>query len=109
MSAGFGGYIPHLARRFLASIWPGGPSQSDTEWATAHLLVSERLLWHSMGDADQRHAMAVAKRVARTLGTDATRPVIAAALLHDVGKTAAGLGTFGRVLATTLAALAGRG
>ena len=34
------------------------------------------------------------------LGAEATRPVIAAALLHDVGKLASHLGTYGRVVAT---------
>src|SRR3954467_4558474 len=40
------------------------------------------------------------------LGSRADRPVLAAALLHDMGKTACGLGTFGRVVAT-LAGLVG--
>lgn len=37
----------------------------------------------------------------------ATSPVLAAALLHDVGKTTAGLGTYGRVVATLAGAAAG--
>ena len=37
------------------------------------------------------------------LGSDATRPVLAAALLHDVGKQVAGLRTMGRVAATVAA------
>ena len=35
--------------------------------------------------------------------------VLAAALLHDVGKSAAGLGTFGRVVATLSGMVGGRG
>jgi hypothetical protein len=37
------------------------------------------------------------------LGPNATRPVLAAALLHDCGKVASGLRTPGRVVATVLA------
>ena len=38
----------------------------------------------------------------------ADRPVVAAALLHDCGKSASGFGTFGRVGATLVIAVAGR-
>ena len=43
----------------------------------------------------------------RSLGHEATRPVLAAALLHDVGKIESGLGTYGRVVATLSAKVAG--
>ncbi len=43
--------------------------------------------------------MKVARDVVGVLG-DAGRPVVAAALLHDVGKLGCGLGTMGRVVAT---------
>ena len=52
-------------------------------------------------------AHGVARRVERALGGEATPPVLAAALLHDVGKTASGLRTFGRVVATMSKAVAG--
>ena len=42
------------------------------------------------------------------LGNEATRPVLAAALLHDVGKTESNLGTYGRVIATISGAVIGR-
>ena len=42
----------------------------------------------------------MARRVQRALGDQATRPVLAAALLHDVGKVDAGLGAYGRTVAT---------
>ena len=67
----------------------------------------ERQLWASMSGADRRHALDVARRVVAVLGSGATRPVLAAALLHDVGKIDAGLGTVGRVPAT-LAGLVAR-
>jgi hypothetical protein len=60
-----------------------------------------------MSDADRRHGVAVARRVAAHLGRDATRPVLAAALLHDVGKTASAFGTFARVAATLIIAAVG--
>ncbi len=55
--------------------------------------------------ADQVEAIAVARRLPDAIAIDDRW--VAAALLHDVGKQAAGLGTAGRVLATVLAA-AGR-
>lgn len=60
-----------------------------------------------MSAADRRHAVGVARRVERSLGHEATRPVLAAALLHDVGKIESGLGTYGRVVATLSAKVAG--
>jgi hypothetical protein len=63
-----------------------------------------------MPAADRRHAVGVARRVDDALGADVAdrRAVLAAALLHDVGKTASGLGTYGRVIATLSAAIGGR-
>ena len=75
----------------------------------ADVLSAEELeLWRRMSGADRRHAHGVAKRVERSLGNEATAPVLAAALLHDVGKVDADLGTYGRVIATLSAAVAGR-
>ena len=56
---------------------------------------------------DRRHAAGVARRVERALGDEATRPVLAAALLHDCGKSVSDLGTYGRVIATLSAKVAG--
>ena len=61
-----------------------------------------------MSGPDQRHAAGVAHEVAARLGPAAERPVLAAALLHDVGKVEAGLGTFARVPATILGLVGGR-
>ena len=98
----------HLARRFVSSLWPGGPGAGGEEWAGRILLERERELWRRMSGPDRRHAVAVARRVERRLGHEATRPVLAAALLHDVGKVAAGLGTYGRVVATVAGRASGR-
>ncbi len=98
----------HLAKRFVTSLWPLGPSSSDDDWATSHLLEGEVALWKKMSNQDRRHSVGVARRVHDDLEDAATRPVLAAALLHDVGKIEANLGTFFRVIATMSAAIAGR-
>jgi hypothetical protein len=92
--------IAHLTRRFFGSLRPGGPGAEGTAWAESNLLEGEIPLWRRMSAADRRHAVGVARRVEVALGHEADRPVIAAALLHDVGKCEAGLGTYGRVIAT---------
>jgi hypothetical protein len=91
--------IVHLATRFFGSLRRGAPA--DEQWAIEQLGVGERQLWARMPDADRRHAVDVAHRV----GDDRPRAVLAAALLHDVGKIESGLGTFARVGATLLGAL----
>jgi hypothetical protein len=97
----------HLTKRFFGSLVPLGPSAVDAAWVDAQLLPSELVLWRSMARADRRHAAGVARRVEADLGPAASRPVLAAALLHDVGKTVSGLGTFRRVGATLIAATKG--
>jgi len=101
------GKAAHLTRRFFGSLRPGGPSASDTEWACSFLLPDEARLWLRMSGSDRRHSVAVTRRVTAAL-PDAPRPVVAASLLHDVGKIEAGLGTYGRVVATLSGAVAGR-
>ncbi len=97
----------HLARRFVLSLWPGGPGDADEAWARSHLLDREADLWARMSGPDRRHAVAVARQVERSLGADAGRPVLAAALLHDVGKVDSGLATPMRVVATVVGLLDG--
>jgi hypothetical protein len=98
----------HLVRRFLGSLRPRRLTPDERTWVAGHLTEAEAELWDRMGRADQRHALGVAQRAAGTLGDRATTPVVAAALLHDVGKVQAGLGTYGRVMATLSAKVAGR-
>lgn len=98
----------HLASRFFRSLRPGGPGKAAQAWVDERLTAGERELWARMSGPDRRHAYAVARRVERALGHEARRPVLAAALLHDVGKTDANLRTYGRVVATISAAVAGR-
>jgi hypothetical protein len=64
-----------------------------------------------MSAADQRHAVAVARRAVSLLGThphEPDRAVIASALLHDVGKVASDLGPFSRATVTVFAIVFGR-
>ena len=56
-----------------------------------------------MSGPDRRHAVGVA----RAVGSD-DRAVTAAALLHDVGKVDAGLGTFARSFVTAWSLVVGR-
>jgi hypothetical protein len=98
----------HLIARFFGSLWPGGPTAADDAWAAHHLTAGEVLLWRRMPGFDRRHAVGVARRVCAALGDDAARPVVAAALLHDVGKIESGFGVWRRVLATVWTAVRGR-
>lgn len=98
----------HLTRRFVGSLRPGGPKASEREWAESQLLPRELELWQRMPGPDRRHSAVVARRVERALGVEATRPVLAAALLHDVGKLDSHLRTYGRVVATLCGRFVGR-
>lgn len=95
------GHAAHLARRFVTSLRPGGPPPADEAWVASILSHGELGLWRAMSGADRRHTVAVARRVVHHLGSQAaTRAVVAAALLHDVGKVVAGLGPWRRAAAT---------
>ena len=89
----------HLARRFVGSLSRRPPSPADVAWVESMLTAGECDLWRRMSVVDRRHSIAVARRFAERR-QEATREEVAGALLHDVGKTEAGLGTFGRVVAT---------
>jgi hypothetical protein len=90
----------HLVKRFFETLVPLGPRRADRRWAVDQLLPGELVLWARMKPADRRHAAGVARRVEQALGSDADRPVLAAALLHDVGKIEANFGPYRRVVAT---------
>jgi putative nucleotidyltransferase with HDIG domain len=98
----------HLAKRFAGSLRPGGPPAAEVAWVGQQLLPGELELWSAMPGPDRRHSALVARRVEAALGERATRPVLAAALLHDVGKATSRLRTPGRVVATVTAAIVGR-
>ncbi len=104
----------HWTGRFVRSARPGPPSTTSLAWADEHLSERERVLFRRMSNPDRRHSIGVARAAAEGLdglaGLDETerRAVIAAALLHDVGKSIAGLRTYGRVVATLSGAVGGR-
>jgi hypothetical protein len=88
--------LAHLTKRFFGSLWPGGPSRSAQVFVARVLEPAELDLWQRMSAPDRRHSVAVARRI------DGPSEMVAAALLHDVGKVEAALGTFGRVMATII-------
>ncbi len=100
----------HWLGRFVRSVRPGPPPAADVAWAEAQLTEREIKLFARMNNPDRRHAIAVARTVDAALdpGTERRQSVLAAALLHDIGKTAAGLRTYGRIVATLSGAVGGR-
>lgn len=100
-------HIAHLSRRFFGSLSRTEPSSVDTAWATGCLYPGEVALWGRMSVADRRHALGVARQVVILLGPDVKRDVVAAALLHDVGKVDSNLGSLARAMATVLDRRAG--
>lgn len=97
----------HLTRRFFWSLWPGGTDPDADERLVAAMSPAERKLSNRLGPVDRLHGVAGVASVVSDLGERATDEVVVAAALHDVGKLAADLGTFGRVAASLVAALAG--
>lgn len=105
------GSVRHLAGRFFGALSPAGPSPTDEAWALGWLLPGEQDLWHRMSGPDRRHAVGVARDTLRLLddgGPEPGRPVVAGALLHDVGKVVSGLGTVARAAVTAVALVVGR-
>jgi hypothetical protein len=97
----------HRARRFFGSLSSSAPSDEDAAWADAWLSEREAVAFRRMAPVDRRHAIGVARAVVAhldrlSLAEDdpEARWIVAAALLHDVGKSVAGLGTYGRAVAT---------
>jgi len=89
----------HLAKRWAMSLSRREPAGADTAWAESQLLPGELTLWRRLDAIDRRHAILVARRF--VAGAEPwSREEIAGALLHDIGKLDAALGTFGRVVAT---------
>lgn len=91
----------HLVRRFTGSLSRREPGPADTVWVGSLLTAAEFALWQRLTAADRRHSILVARRFIGLRPTS-SRPESAAALLHDIGKLDAGLGTFARVLATVV-------
>lgn len=104
------GSLRHLVRRFFGALSPAGPAAGEEGWACGLLLPGEQLLWRKMSGPDRRHGVDVARQTAALLGegVQPDRAVMAAALLHDVGKIESGFGTLARAAVTACALVVGR-
>ncbi len=91
--------IAHLAKRFVLSLVPSQVQEIERQWVQSVLSPSEFDVWNKMMVQDRRHSVMVGRRFVKHRLT-AMQSEIAGALLHDVGKSVARLGTFGRVIAT---------
>lgn len=99
--------LAHLVGRFFGAIRPGAPDPDQQRWALSVLNEAERALWERMRNPDRRHSIAVALAVQTTLsgpnagdGAGFSDGVLAAALMHDVGKVVSDYRTPARVVAT---------
>lgn len=88
----------HLARRFV-EVWRAKALTPNQRREVERLLhtAGERRIFFAQSNADQQHGLAAARY--------ASPPLQRAALLHDVGKQAANLGVWGRVMASVMAKL----
>lgn len=99
----------HLARR-LYGTWRSRPlGEDELAWVRQRLRRTELALWMAMDWRDQRHAVTVARRYLEAPGsTVASDAAVVAALLHDVGKSAAPLSTLERVIVALVGGLTER-
>ncbi len=93
--------LPHLAKRTLWSVKAVPPSAADETWLLSLLSPAEAVLYRSMPVPDRAHAVDCALAV-----RDLASSVIVASALHDVGKSAAGLSTRGRVVVSLIGLIA---
>lgn len=83
----------------MLSLVPSQVQEIERQWVQSVLSPSEFDVWNKMMVQDRRHSVMVGRRFVKHRLT-AMQSEIAGALLHDVGKSVARLGTFGRVIAT---------
>lgn len=95
--------LAHLARGFFRSLRATRPAPGEQLLVAATLSPSLARLFWSQPVPDLAHALRCARAVAAIAPRRAD--LIAAALLHDVGKRHSGLGTLGRSVATVLSIL----
>jgi hypothetical protein len=92
----------HLFRRFFQVVFARPLAAEETAEVAAALSPALLGLFTAQAPADQRHAHTVMRRVA---AGPVDAEVIAAALVHDVGKAGIGLGPVRRSVATVCDAL----
>lgn len=98
-------HLLHLSRRWWGTVRARPLREDELSWVKERLLDEEFALWTTMDWRDQRHALLVAERFdglrsAAPAAHVPEREVVAAALLHDVGKAESKLSTLERVLVT---------
>lgn len=95
------GRLRHLMDRFREMGRPVTTREADAEFAALTLSAGEFGLWMSMDVRDRRHSVEVTRRFC-AMFPSADRDEVAAALLHDVGKSVVRLGRLGRSVATVV-------
>jgi len=85
----------YRASQFLHAVLDR-PAPGDADLLRAHLPASLQALFARLGPAEQAHALAVLRTLLRQGHSDPA--LLAAALVHDVGKTRAPLRLMDRVL-----------
>lgn len=83
------------------------PSDEEIDDVRDVLTPEEYGLWSRQNVRDQRHSIHIWRRFV-VLHPSANVEEERAALLHDIGKIASGLGTFGRIAATIVGPRIGR-
>ncbi|HUK62865.1 MAG TPA: HD domain-containing protein [Dongiaceae bacterium] len=95
--------VRHLGSRFFGSLRPRPLGPDDLTFVRENLTPAELACWERLGPADRVESVKTARAAASELGCAATETWIAAALLHDVGKTETRFGPFRRAGATAVA------
>jgi hypothetical protein len=95
--------LRHLVTRFFGSLRPRPVRADDLAFVQRTLTPAELACWERLGPADRVESVATGRTAAQTLGADGHGPWVAAALLHDVGKTEIRFGPFRRAGATAVA------
>ena len=93
----------HLVARFFESLVPRSPSGATLARVRAVLTPAELRLWETMPSADRAESIRTLDRLPAEVAAD--ERWAAAALLHDAGKQASGLGTVGRAVVTAAEAI----
>jgi len=88
----------HLVSRFFDFLTARGLDESERNEVERYLRKEEWALFFSQRPPDQRHGLAVARRINARFPE--RKDLARAGLLHDVGKRHSDLGAFSRVLAT---------
>lgn len=97
------GDLPHLVRRFFGSLGARRPGPGDQRVVASLLPPVAAQRFFDQAAMDQDHALRCARAVMAAVPE--RHDLLRAALLHDIGKAASGLGIVGRSLASLSAIL----